>query len=325
VPCAVRGLGVPSGLFGAFDNQRIMEIVSTANLTIVYDGDSVRAGAMDVDALAPSLLAAGTLLRKANYILNGENTHVSLKVRSDFRHGSFDVRLVLDQGLLQAAKIFLAQHPSIKDAKELLEIVFFYAGLPIGLFKLIRKMHGRRPENVEFQEGGDIVIVSVGTEKIEVNKTTFQLYSDPEVRRAADRLVAPLNSEGIDTLEIRREDEVERITKNDAESFNFSELEGERLLDNASEAWLSIIALSFKPEHKWRFSTGAGTITAEMKDETFWAGVHNRTTPFFEGDQLLVILRTTTVRDERGALRTRYTVERVLRHVKAPEQSRFDM
>lgn len=302
-----------------------MDIVSTADLTIVYDGDGVRAGAMDVDALAPSLLAAGTLLRKVNYILNGENTHVNLKVRSDFRRGSFDVRLVVDQGLLEAAKTFLAQHPAISDAKELLEIVFFYAGLPIGLFKLIKKMSGKKPERVEFREGGDIVILSLGTEKVEVNKATFQLYSDPEVRRAADRLVAPLNSEGVDTLEIRRENEVERITKDEADSFNFSELEGEKLLDNASEAWLSIIALSFKPEHKWRFSTGAATITAEMKDEDFWAGVHKRTTPFFEGDQLLVILRTITVRDEKGTLRTRYAVEKVLKHVKAPNQSTFDM
>lgn len=303
----------------------MMEIVSSADLTISYDGDSVRTGTMDVQDLAPALLATGTLLRKANRVLNGDNTHVNLKVRSDFRRGSFDVRLVVDQGLLEAAKTFLSQHPGIKDAKEILELVFFYAGLPIGLFKLIKKLGGQKPENVTFKQDGDIVVVSVGAQSVEVNKTTYQLYVDPEVRRAADRVVAPLQSEGIDLLEIKRGNEVEKITKEEAPSFSFSDLEGEKLLDNAAEAWLSIISLSFNPEHKWRFSTGGSTFTAEVEDEEFWRRVHGHTIHFSEGDQLLVMLRTTTVRDDKGALRTRYTIQHVLQHRTAPKQSKFDM
>jgi hypothetical protein len=123
-----------------------MEIVSSAQLSISYDGELLRAGLMDVQELAPALLASGTLIQKANALLNGQTTSVSLKVRSDFRKGSFLINFVIDQSLLEQAKNFLIAHPSLKDAKDILDILFFYAGLPIGaasgLFKLIKFLAG---------------------------------------------------------------------------------------------------------------------------------------------------------------------------------------
>jgi hypothetical protein len=107
-----------------------MEIVSSAELTIAYDGKAVRAGLMDVQDLAPALLASGKLIQKANTLLNGERSHVEVKVRSDFRRGSFLVNLHVDQGLLEQARQFLLAHPHIKEAKDILDILFFYAGLP---------------------------------------------------------------------------------------------------------------------------------------------------------------------------------------------------
>src|SRR5437588_1172700 len=119
-----------------------MEIMSTAEFAISYDGELVRAGLMDVQQLAPALLASGALIQKANRLLNGEGTHVEVKVRSDFRTGSFLVNLHVDQGLIEQAKNFLLAHPNIREAKDILEILFFYAGLPAtavgGLFKLIK-------------------------------------------------------------------------------------------------------------------------------------------------------------------------------------------
>jgi hypothetical protein len=126
-----------------------MEIVSSAELSISYDGESVRAGLMDVQELAPALLASGKLLQKANLLMNGENTQIEVKVHSDFRKGSFIVDLHVAQGLLEQAKNFLALHPGIKEAKDILEIVFFYGGLPVtaigGLFKLIKTFGTKSP------------------------------------------------------------------------------------------------------------------------------------------------------------------------------------
>ena len=87
-----------------------MEIVSSDELTISYDGEAVRAGVMDVQDLAPALMAASTLLRKTNQVLNGDRSTIQLKVRSDFRKGSFDVNLIVDQSLIDQAKAFLQFH-----------------------------------------------------------------------------------------------------------------------------------------------------------------------------------------------------------------------
>lgn len=306
-----------------------MEIVSSAELTITYDGDSVRAGLMDVQELAPALLASGTLIQKANRVLNGEGTHIDVKVRSDFRHGSFLVNLHVDQGLIEQAKAFLSAHPHIRDAKDILEVLFFYAGLPAtaigGLFKLIKTLKNRKPDSVVFENNTGTVILALGDQHFTTNKTTYELYQDPEARRAASMIVAPLENEGIDILEIRRGEEVETVTKDEAPSFSFSEIEGEMLLDNTANAWVSIIALSFNPDHKWRFSTGGSTFTADVTDEESWGRIHKQTIRFSEGDQLLVVLRTTTVRDDKGVLRTRYAIERVLEHRSIPKQSKFEM
>jgi hypothetical protein len=46
---------------------------SRADFQLVYDGDALSDHTMDVDELAPALLAVGTLCREANRILNGFN------------------------------------------------------------------------------------------------------------------------------------------------------------------------------------------------------------------------------------------------------------
>ncbi|MGC1129553.1 MAG: hypothetical protein WA875_08340 [Candidatus Acidiferrales bacterium] len=302
-----------------------MEIVSSAELTIAYDGEILRRGSMDVQELAPALMATASLLQKANDIANGDRTHVNLRVKSEFRRGSFLVNLVVDQGLLEQAKTFLQQYPNIKEAKDILEIVFFYAGIPISLFKLIKKIGEKKPDSVEFQDNGDTVVLAIGNEKVTVNKNTYNLYLDPDARKAASRIVEPLNTEGIDSLEIRRGEEIERVGKEDAQAFSYFVPETEVLLDSVAEAWLSIITLSFSQGYKWRFFTGGTTILATIVDESFWKDVHKQEVKFSEGDQLLVNLRTTTSRDEAGELRSRYSVEKVLKHVAGPKQTRLDL
>jgi len=183
----------------------------------------------------------------------------------------------------------------------------------------------KKPDKVTFEREGDIVVVGLGVNEVKVTKNTYNLYQDAEIRRAADKIVAPLHSEGIEVLEIKRGNEVETVTKPEAPAFQYSELEGELLLDQIAEAWLTIISLSFKPEHKWRFNTGASMFSANVMDEEFWDRVHKHIIKFSEGDQLLVNLRTATARDEQGILRTRYTVEKVLKHVSALKQHRLPL
>ena len=301
-----------------------MELVSSAELTFAYDGESLRTGVMDVQELAPALLATGTLLQKANKLVNGEHTHVSLKVKSDFKRGSFLVNLVVDQSLLEQVKNFLLLHPGIKDSKDILELVFFYAGIPLSFFKLIKILGDKKPDSVTFENNGDNVNIVLGDQRIVVNKNTYNLYLDGDARRAASQIVAPLNTQGIEKLEIKRGDEIETVTKEQATAFAYTDTESEQLIDSVADAWLSIISLSFNPEHKWRFSNGGATITASVEDKAFWENVHKQSIKFSEGDQLLVKLRTKTSREANGQLHSRYIIEHVIQHVPSPKQARLE-
>jgi hypothetical protein len=71
--------------------------MSRAQFHWPYDGPALHTGSMDVNELAPALLATGDLLANANRDLNGGKAAVSTRVRSDFKESSFAVALVLDQ------------------------------------------------------------------------------------------------------------------------------------------------------------------------------------------------------------------------------------
>jgi hypothetical protein len=224
-----------------------METVSSTELTISYDGADVRNGLMDVRELAPALLATGTLLQKANRILNGEHTDVSLKVRGEFKRGSFRIDFIVDQSLLESAKAFLKLHPSIKDAKEVLDIVFFYAAPGFGLFRFIKWLRKRKPEpnQIIFQNNGNVSI-QIGNETTIIPESVYKLYSDSEARQSAEAIVSPLRREGIETLEIKAGDNSEIVTNEQESYFEFELPEGEAALDNTSDALLEIVRLSFK-------------------------------------------------------------------------------
>jgi hypothetical protein len=188
------------------------------------------------------------------------------------------------------------------------------------LFKLLKFLGDKKPDNVTFDVDGEKVEVILGDKHVTVTKNIYNLYKDPEARRAASHIVAPLNQEGIDTLEFRRGDEIETVNKEEAAAFSYASLEGEPLLENVREAWLSIVALSFNPQHKWRFSEG---ITARIEDRAFWERIHKHEEKFEEADQLLVALKATTTRDNNGILHTENVVEKVLKHVHAPKQTKL--
>jgi len=71
--------------------------VPDADLQILYDGEALRTGSMDVRELAPALLALGDLCERTNKLLNGDDTKVALHVHADFKRGSFQVHVDLVQ------------------------------------------------------------------------------------------------------------------------------------------------------------------------------------------------------------------------------------
>jgi hypothetical protein len=68
--------------------------VSKHEFSIAYDGEAPAAGgdhSIDVQTLAPALLAFGKLIREANTEFNGERSTAKVRVVSDFEHRCFSI------------------------------------------------------------------------------------------------------------------------------------------------------------------------------------------------------------------------------------------
>lgn len=298
--------------------------MSTEQFQLAYDGDAVRAG-MDVYELAPALLSVGDLVRDANRYLNQDRAVVSCQVKSDFKRGSFEISLVLDQSLVEHAKEVLFG-AAVIDAKTLVEAIFGTAekGSEIvkGILKLYKLLKGEalKPQQVIHNESTTIIQYNGG--QINVEPHTAQLYMNDTVRGELDRVVRPVARPGIDSLEVRNKQEkmVERISKNDlpqrvltGETMELGD-PAHRILTNTREARLRVIKANFE-KGKWGFSDGTTKFGADIHDPIFQQRLDAREIGFYKGDVLRVLLRTVQTLGDGGRFGTTYHIDNVLEYI----------
>ena len=127
--------------------------MSDANFSLIFEGPAVENGEIDVQDLAPSLMALGELLQAANAELNGERARVAVKLRAT-RKGSFEVDLSVVQSLAAQAVTLLDALAGHKDgiaaANELADVILKVGGTVVGtgggLLALLKWLRGRKPQ-----------------------------------------------------------------------------------------------------------------------------------------------------------------------------------
>ncbi|MFN7399683.1 MAG: hypothetical protein ACK5SX_11640 [Sandaracinobacter sp.] len=105
--------------------------------TIRYDGPALVGHEMDVQDLAPALLALADIVQIANRRFNGDRASMKVVVNADVEQRCFMLDLGLVQSLMDQAKgLFTAEN--IKTAKEIAADVGLVTGVTgVGLFQLI--------------------------------------------------------------------------------------------------------------------------------------------------------------------------------------------
>src|ERR1700680_1335319 len=97
--------------------------VSRHEFSIAYDGEALVAPgdhSIDVQILAPALLAFGKLIREANAEFNGKTSTAKVFVVSDFEHKCFNINFEVVVNLYEQIRTLLGIE-QIKTAKEVLE------------------------------------------------------------------------------------------------------------------------------------------------------------------------------------------------------------
>ena len=300
--------------------------MSKENLTFIFDGSGVEKGEIDVQDLAPALLALGDLIQSANEVINGERAKTSVCVKAT-AEGSFEIDLAITQSILDATlSVFdfaSAHKDGIADAKQLADLIFDAVFAPIGfvgggLFALIKWLKGKKPEKVEHKSDGTTIIFC-GDVTFQTNRKAIQLAENIEVRKHARKALSSLSKNGIDKISVRRSGkETLDVIKEELPFFDIPDSE-EKLEEETRKMNLQIISLTFKEDNKWKVTDGLEPFSATIEDEQFLMKINNNEIAFSKNDYLVCDVKERQYQTNKG-LRKERSIIKVIEHKPSPKQ-----
>jgi len=288
---------------------------------------------MDVQDLAPALLALADLVQIANKKFNGDRAEIRVLVNADVEQRCFMVDLSLSMSLLDQAKTFF-DSDRIKTAKEIAEwigIVKGGAGGAVGgLFALLAFLKGKKKESPLqiTQTGSQVTIVGDGN-TIVIASETYELAQDRVVVDRVRSIMQPLTKPGYDDLSfLEGKDEVVRVSSEQAE--NIFSSASEELIPFQTESTSQIRGLvrikspQYEGGAKWSLLWNGRAVDAEMAENAAaWVAAFQQNRVNAPPNTVLEVSMTETVRlDENGLAlgRPRYVVSDVHSVTPPPSQ-----
>ena len=283
--------------------------MSANAFSLVYDGPPVAEGTIDARDLAPALLALADLIDEAAPVVDPELPRLSLRVRPDFREGSFEVYLELAN--LYSKFVSLFSGPDAQAWASFLQIIGI-AGVA-GVLQLIQRARGRKPTKITIERKESVTVTFEGDAPFEVDARVWKLFQNPRARLAIEKMLAPLIERGFDLFKIKNNGE-DSLVVTEAEAANFkAPTEHENETQSEFEARVVIVSPSFNAGNKWRVSDGSRTLYVSIRDQAFERAVQQGTEVFRKGDTLYVTLQTTQW-VEGGKLMAEHAIAKVHRH-----------
>jgi hypothetical protein len=310
-------------------------MTDVAKIRIAYTGSALDNGAMDVNDLAPALLAFGKFIQRANTVIgNQQPVKVMLKA-DDIRPGSFDISMQLvTTTVLEQAKLFMGMADN-SGLSALMQIIGYgaTAGTMIkGIYELINYLSDKKLTGAKQTDAGNIELTVENNISIVVSEQLYKVFCDHEARENIEKTVEPLKCDGIDGLEIRDPDNLNNkaptvaVKKENVASFKAPELKIKVEPDNEfeQEMLLKIVGIVFDENQKWRFSDGDVSFWARIADESFWQQVNTGTVAFRSGDRLKVSCKTIQRTGPNESLITERTITKVIKVLPKPTQIQLD-
>mgnify|MGYP001030298992 CR=1 FL=1 len=289
-------------------------------LHIIYDGPALQDNEMDVRDLAPSLLAFADLLEETNRILYGDKTQVQINIKGSFKTGSFKVDLsVIQKSVKDMIDLFNTKNANaITNILQILGISLQDAK-KIGLIQLIKWLKNRKIKKIT-KIGKGKTILEVDDEQREVEEKVLDLFRNLRIRNNIEVFVTkPLDKEGINTLKMKYQRNVETIKKGEKDYFRKPEVEDEPLEDQIIETNLQPVTVCFAEGNKWRFTDGGSTFFVLVLDNNFIEKVKSNKISFSAGDIFKVKLRRKQFVTDEG-IKTEYEILKVISHRPAAKQ-----
>ena len=302
--------------------------MTQAYFEIAYDGPALRDHAMDVDQLAPALLAIGDLCREANRVLNGEKGGVSVRVVADFERKCFDIHFQLVQTFYEQIKDLVTDE-HVATAKTVLEWLGFLGAPSLVSLLSYRKLKQGRPIKSETkivtENGGTSYVMTFegSHNSVTISEPVHRLSLDRGVSRAEKAVVRPLLSGGIDRLVVRQAGaEINEVSKSDAKFFGDADVSSKEDFAEPMEITVVLELRSpvFVEGEKWYFNFGDQRISADITDRRFINRVFVYGERFGAGDKLKAQLRIFQTQTSGGKIKNSYEILNVLEVWEAKDQ-----
>ena len=316
----------------------MVTLMKKVEIQVAYDGADMDAHSMDVDKLAPALLAIGGLCKEANRLINGDRATVKVLVQSDFKHKCFLVGFEVIQDSIFSHLKSLFENDKVETAEHLMTWLGFL-GTPVGgLWWYLKQKRGKKIKSVSKIDDQGLVSVQFEGDgnQITIHQNVFILSQNQAVLDAAKGVLQPTQTPGIDSVEFRESDSenksrvVEKIEKAEAadiiekEKVETVQVETEPLQPQTIDARLIVYGpkLDEKPK-QWTFTYNEKNIVVDISESGIADDVLQRGRVNV-GDAYLVKLEISEHKTETGGYRPAYRViGRFKEFLPAPQQMRF--
>jgi hypothetical protein len=250
------------------------EMAKHVRTSIRYDGPALAGHEMDVQDLAPALLALADIIQLANKKFNGTETSMKVLVNADVEQRCFMIDVSLVQSFLDQAKGFLGTD-HVKTAYDIAQWVGLLGGGTAGLFQLLKFLRGTKdansPVHIQSDGTGNVIVTGNGN-TIVVPQQVYQLAQEPKAVERAKAVMRPLEKEGYETLAFL-DGESEIFEVNSVEAEGIGNLPSQPLSDLPSESvsqirgQVRIKSAQYEGDNQWGFLWNGRPISAEMVDK----------------------------------------------------------
>lgn len=279
--------------------------MSDSTFTLTYDGPALADHTMDVADLAPALVALSQFMKSAGRLTHGDDFEVVVRAKA-LQTGCFQIVLDVSGSFASQVVDLLAGRTATATAN--------LVGIVGGTLGLIAWIKGRKVRRLRPSRKGFTVIELEDGVEIEVAEAEASVAMDPPARAALEKVVEPLDKDGIDTVAFKMPKATVTVTEADLDAFRAVLQTGDEILETTAPMVFSIVSLSFQPGNKWRLSTGKGApISVTVDDQDFIGRVQRSEIAFAKGDFLICLVRTTS-RESGGKLVTDHTIIKVQEH-----------
>jgi hypothetical protein len=308
-----------SFIFGDTNDDSAMSEIQS--FRIKYDGEAFSDHTIDVNDLAPALLALGDLMQEANRIANHDTSKISIKVKAT-ETGCFQISIQAIQDIYTNSIAVLAGE-KVTALANLTSILWWATAAGGGLFLLIKRLRGKKALKARETDAGEIEI-ETDSGVVRISKLEWEMYQSPQVRKAVYGILKPLEKSGVEKVDfINSEEKIVTVTKSEAAFYVPPAEQIEPLPEiPPRETYVNVVHMWFRGGNKWKFSEGGkggNEWSAEIKDQKFIEELLKGQRTIGANDFLKVRVKQTQYR-EGSTILSEYEILEVLEHKKGYEQ-----